>query len=295
MVKSVKYTFQGQTYNLTLNDDTGKYEATITSPQKSSYKEPDHKFGGKIDAEDDAGNITTVDQTHSSLGESLKIRVIEKVAPTISITYPTSGAFITNANPEIRFTVSDSDSGINETSIQLLIDSQPITGEIQKSESGDGYECSYTPDVALDDGSHTITVNVMDNDGNSANEQTQSFTIDTTPPTLEITQPTEGLITNSNSVTVIGTTNDITSKPVTLTINGENVEVQPDGSFEKEVSLISGNNQITIIATDKAGKSTTIVRNVILDTGAPVIHSITITPNPVDAGKTFIISVEVTD
>ncbi len=295
MVKSVKYTFQGQTYNLTLNDDTGKYEATITSPQKSSYKEPDHKFGGKIDAEDDAGNITTVDQTHSSLGESLKIRVIEKVAPTISITYPTSGAFITNANPEIRFTVSDSDSGINETSIQLLIDSQPITGEIQKSESGDGYECSYTPDVALDDGSHTITVNVMDNDGNSANEQTQSFTIDTTPPTLEITQPTEGLITNSNSVTVTGTTNDITSKPVTLTINGENVEVQPDGSFEKEVSLISGNNQITIIATDKAGKSTTIVRNVILDTGAPVIHSITITPNPVDAGKTFIISVEVTD
>ena len=38
MVKSVKYTFQGQTYNLTLNDDTGKYEATITSPQTSSYK-----------------------------------------------------------------------------------------------------------------------------------------------------------------------------------------------------------------------------------------------------------------
>ena len=234
MVKSVKYTFQGQTYNLTLNDDTGKYEATITSPQKSSYKEPDHKFGGKIDAEDDAGNITTVDQTHSSLGESLKIRVIEKVAPTISITYPTSGAFITNANPEIRFTVSDSDSGINETSIQLLIDSQPITGEIQKSESGDGYECSYTPDVALDDGSHTITVNVMDNDGNSANEQTQSFTIDTTPPTLEITQPTEGLITNSNSVTVIGTTNDITSKPVTLTINGENVEVQVEKIFNED-------------------------------------------------------------
>ena len=295
MVKSVKYTFQGQTYNLTLNDDTGKYEATITSPQKSSYKEQDHKFGGKIDAEDDAGNITTVDQTHSSLGESLKIRVIEKVAPTISITYPTSGAFITNANPEIRFTVSDSDSGINETSIQLLIDSKPITGKIQKSESGDGYECSYTPDLALDDGSHTITVNVMDNDGNSANEQTQSFTIDTTPPTLEITQPTEGLITNSNSITVIGTTNDITSKPVTLTINEEVVEVQQDGRFEKEISLISGNNKITIIATDKAGKSTTIVRNVILDTGAPVIHGITITPNPVDAGKTFIISVEVTD
>lgn len=28
---------------------------------------------------------------------------------------------------------------------------------------------------------------------------------------------------------------------------------------------------------------------------APVIKSVTLTPNPVDAGKTFIISVEVTD
>ena len=52
---------------------------------------------------------------------------------------------------------------------------------------------------------------------------------------------------------------------------------------------------LTVIATDKAGKSTTVTRNVTLDTGAPTIRSVTMTPNPVDAGKTFIISVEVTD
>lgn len=32
-----------------------------------------------------------------------------------------------------------------------------------------------------------------------------------------------------------------------------------------------------------------------LDTGAPVFKGITLAPNPVDCGKTFIISVEVVD
>lgn len=39
----------------------------------------------------------------------------------------------------------------------------------------------------------------------------------------------------------------------------------------------------------------TVTRKVTVDTSAPVIKSITLTPNPVDCGKTFIIAVEITD
>ena len=67
------------------------------------------------------------------------------------------------------------------------------------------------------------------------------------------------------------------------------------GAFSKVLTLANGDNTITVVATDKAGKSTTITRHVTLDTGAPVIHSVTITPNLVDAGATYIIAVEVTD
>ena len=49
------------------------------------------------------------------------------------------------------------------------------------------------------------------------------------------------------------------------------------------------------MATDSAGKSTTVTRTVKLDTKAPVIKSVTLTPNPVDTEKTVVISVEVTD
>lgn len=36
-VKTVQATINGQTYTLTLNSTSGKYEATVTAPSKSSY------------------------------------------------------------------------------------------------------------------------------------------------------------------------------------------------------------------------------------------------------------------
>ena len=39
-IKAVKAVINGQTYNLTLNSGTGKYEATVTAPAESSYNQP---------------------------------------------------------------------------------------------------------------------------------------------------------------------------------------------------------------------------------------------------------------
>lgn len=236
------------------------------------------------------------------LGESLKLKVKEKVAPVITITYPTASAVITNNKPTITFKVTDDDSGVDPATIGVTVDSgSKITGDkIVKSKVSGGYECTFIPDTALDDGQHTIKVDASDFDGNAATQKAVTFKADTVPPTLNITSPEEGIVTNSASVTVSGKTNDATSSPVKVTIklnsgNAENVSVEDSGTFSKVVTLSPGKNTITIVATDSAGKSTTVVRNITLDTGAPVIHGVTITPNPVDAGKTFIISVEVTD
>lgn len=294
-VKKVQYVFQGQTYDLVLNGSTGKYEATITAPQKSSFSQPDNKYGGSIIATDDAGNSTTVNETHSTLGDNLKIRVLEKVAPVLAIAYPTAGSFITNPTPEISWNVTDSDSGVNPDTIKITIDGTAITSGITKTAITNGYSCKYTPQTALANGSHTVAVNASDNDGNAATAKSVSFTVDTVAPILNVTSPTDGYITNNTKITVSGKTDDATSKPVTVTVNGTSVTVNTDGTFSKEITLVSGSNTIMVVAKDKAGKTTTITRRVTLDTGAPVIESITITPNPVDAGKTFIISVEVTD
>lgn len=83
-VKTAQYIFNGQAYNLTYNSTSGKWEATVTAPGKSSYNQSGHKYGGSVTATDEAGNSTTIDQTHSTLGSGLLLRVLEKVAPTLA-------------------------------------------------------------------------------------------------------------------------------------------------------------------------------------------------------------------
>lgn len=301
-VKTVQAIINGVTTTLTYNKDSGKYEATITAPSKSSYNKEGHYFPVSIKATDDAGNVTTVDDKHASLGDSLKLQVKEKVAPVIAITYPTASASIINNKPTIKWTVTDDDSGVSEASIGITIDSgAKVTGTaIVKKAIENGFQCSYTPETALSDGNHTIKVDAKDNDGNAAVQKAVTFKVDTVPPTLNVTAPVEGLVTNKAACTVTGTTNDATSSPVKLTIKlnsgaEETVAIDPDGSFSKALTLTAGNNTITVKATDSAGKSTTVVRTVELDTAPPVIRSVTLTPNPVDAGKTYVISVDITD
>ena len=301
-VKTVQAIINGVTTTLTYNSSTGKWEATVTAPTTSSYNNNDgHYYPVTIKATDEAGNVTTKNDTDTTLGNSLKLKVKEKTAPVITITYPSASALITNNKPAIAWKVTDNDSGVNSGSIKITIDSgAAITAGITKTAITGGYQCSYTPTTALADGSHTIKIDASDNDGNAASQKSVTFKIDTVPPTLNVTAPAAGLITNKAACNVTGTTNDITSSPVTVTVklnsgSAEAVTVGADGSFSKALTLASGSNTITVVATDSAGKSTTVTRTVTLDTVAPTIKAVTLTPNPVDAGKTYVISVEVTD
>lgn len=299
-VKAVQVVINGQTHTLTYNATTKKYEATITAPSTSSYNQNGHYYNVKVKATDEAGNSVTKDATDATLGSSLQLKVKEKVAPVISITAPSSSAKLTNNKPVIKWTVTDTDSGVNPSTIKLIIDSQTITTGITKTQSGKNYTCSYTPTTALSDGTHIIKVSASDYDGNVATQKSVTFTVDTVPPELSVSAPVDNLVTNQSSLVVKGTTNDVTSSPVTLTIklNGgteQAVEVGSDGSFTKTLTLVTGENTIVITAKDGAGKTSTVTKKVVPDQTAPVIQSVTISPNPVNAGATYTISVEVTD
>ena len=289
-VKTVKASINGQEYTLTYDESSGSYKATITAPSKSSYNNNDgHYYPVSVTATDDAGNSTTVTDTDATFGDDLKLKVKEKVKPTIAVTYPTDSATIT-------WTVTDDDSGIDEATIAIKIDSGTyVTSGITTTATTKGFNCSYKVPTSLSNGSHSFSLKVSDHDGNAATEVVTSFTVDTVPPALTISSPADGLITNNETLTVSGTTNDVTSTPVTVTVNGTPVTVQTNGSFSTTITLKSGSNTITVVATDAAGLKTTITRTVTLDTGAPVFQEITIVPNPVDAGKTYVISVKVTD
>lgn len=302
-VKTVQAIINGVTTTLTFNSSTGKYEATVTAPATSSYNNNDgHYYPVTIRATDDAGNVTTKDDQDAALGGALRLKVKEKVTPVITITSPTASARLTNNKPQIAFTVTDADSGVNPDTVKVTIGGTVITAGIAKTATADGkgFTCTYTPTAALADGSNTVKVDASDYDGNAATQKSVTFIVDTVPPTLSITAPANNLVTNQAACTVTGVTNDATSSPCTVTVKlnsgaAQAVTVGEDGTFSKALTLVAGSNTITVVSTDSAGKSSTVTRTVTLDQMAPTIKSVTITPNPVDAGKTYVISVEVTD
>lgn len=297
-ISSVIATINGQTYNLTLNSSTGKYEATITAPGATSYNLDGGYYNVSVKAVNDAGTSATADGATLA---GLRLVVKEKVAPVITILSPSSGAYVTNSKQPVVFTVTDEagGSGVNLSSVAVKLDNTSVAAStLAHTAITNGYSFTYTPASALSDGSHTVRVTASDNDGNAATAKSTTFTVDTVPPTLNLTAPTDGLITNSASLNVVGSTNDATSSPVTIAIklNGTDqgaITVASNGSFTRAVTLKEGSNTLVVTATDAAGKTSSVTRTVKLDTSVPVISDATITPNPADAGATVVIAVTI--
>lgn len=297
-IKTVKATINGQTYDLTLNSASGKWEATITAPGKTSYNLAGGYYNVSVEATNEAGTEGSAD---ASTVDGLKLVVKETVAPVITIVSPTAGAYVANSKQPVVFNITDETggSGVDISTLVVKQDGTAVAAaNITHTAIANGYSVTYTPSAALRDGSHTVTINCKDHDGNAAAEKSTTYTVDTVPPTLNVTSPADGLITAASSVTVAGTTNDATSSPVVITIslNGTDqgaIPVGTGGTFSKVVTLKKGSNTIIVKAKDAAGKESSVTRTVTLDTSVPKITAATITPNPVDTGKTMVISVTI--
>lgn len=78
------------------------------------------------------------------------------------------------------------------------------------------------------------------------------------PASLSITSPANQFVTHERRIDVLGNTDPDS----TVTVNGVSVLVRGDGKFFDQVSLDPGVNKITVVATSRFGKTTTIVREV---------------------------------
>jgi len=78
------------------------------------------------------------------------------------------------------------------------------------------------------------------------------------PPALIIESPQNQMVLTEQRVDILGKTDS----DATVMINGVNVTVREDGNFFDQVALETGINKLTIVATSRLGKTTTIVREV---------------------------------
>jgi cytoskeletal protein RodZ len=77
-------------------------------------------------------------------------------------------------------------------------------------------------------------------------------------PTLTITTPAQESIVKEKKLDILGSTNP----DATVTVNGVSVTVRSDGRFFTQITAEPGVNTITILATSRFGKTTTVIRKV---------------------------------
>ncbi len=118
---------------------------------------------------------------------------------------------------------------------------------------------SLLNDGSLSDGDYTIYLQGKDKWGNQTELLDVSFTLDTTAPELDITEPLADSNISAESQ-LIGTVNE---DMVTLSYrfnDGEAIEVAiTEGGFAQSfdlTGLLEGENSLTLVATDKAGNVT---------------------------------------
>jgi bacillopeptidase F len=117
------------------------------------------------------------------------------------------------------------------------------------------------PNVPLASGTNTISAKLTDGKGSTSDPSNiVSVIYINTPPKLVVSAPDDNATISGDpgTVTVSGMTDD----NVSVTINGHMVVVNSDDSFSYAYPLNSGDNALTIVATDNAGNQTTVTKKV---------------------------------
>lgn len=76
------------------------------------------------------------------------------------------------------------------------------------------------------------------------------------PPRITLEAPADNTVSSIRKIDLLGATDP----DATVTVNGVSVLVRSDGKFFDQVSLEPGKNTITIIASSRFGKTTTVTR-----------------------------------
>jgi M6 family metalloprotease-like protein len=191
-----------------------------------------------------------------SEGSSIRVDFFggEHVPPVFSNEYPANTSMINNQTPLISINVIDADIGVNISTVVMNVNGGDMN--LIFTPFADGYNIENATTQPFADG-QVVNVSVSASD-HASNTMicNWSFTVDTSVPIVTITSPTNDTTVSTSTIAVTGTATD-DSGVTSLTVNGNSVTIESDGSFTTTVPLTNGVNIITVVATDAAGNTAT--------------------------------------
>jgi Carboxypeptidase regulatory-like domain/Bacterial Ig-like domain/Peptidase M15 len=180
---------------------------------------------------------------------------------------------VASATPTISASYADTGGAIDLTKVTLLLDGANVTAQAKITATG----ISYLPTTALSQGSHLVSLTVLDTAGNQT-QSSWSFVVDNAPPVISAFTPKDisvaiatplisakfsdpsGIDTTKTKLVVDSV--DVTSKIVTT---ADTISYQPT------VALSQGNHTVALTLVDKGGRAVTANWSFQLDSLASVI------------------------
>ena len=266
-IASVELWVDGKRYPMSKDAETPLYTADLPSP-KSSYWQPDGYYNCLLRVVMEDG---VFDEYDGADFPGLRLVVRDTAPPEINPVSP-AGQYLTDLAPGLVFAITDDDPGVDPNSVLLSVDGASVAVTYDETTGRATYA------GALADGLHTAAITATDYDGNFA-ERSVSFTVDTAPPVLTISSPTNGDLIEIKTVTISGTATDETSGIARVTVGGVEVPVT-GGQFSRTLTLPDRQYTYEVAATDRAGHVTRQSVTFTMDGDPPAL---TVT-DPADGG-----------
>jgi hypothetical protein len=166
-------------------------------------------------------------------------------------TKATRTVFLDREPPEIIILRPEAGAYMNSSLITVAVHTNEEATVYVLGEKAAFIEGEYITSVSLSEGLNSIQITARDVAGN-VNTVFIVVGLDTVPPQLTVLEPIEPvLVTKKKTMVIKGTC----EAGANLTINGEPVIVEENGTFVALVKLKVGENSYVIVATDEAGNT----------------------------------------
>jgi hypothetical protein len=228
---------------------------SVTVNNQAVTVNPDGSFSYALTLAAGANIITTI-ATDSAGNQQVDTRTVtyDLSVPVLAVTAPADNS----TTVQSFITVSGTTS---ETSTVTVSNN---SGSAQSAAiSGNGFSAT----VNLVPGVNTIDITATDQAGNTTSaKRTVTYDNNSSKFTLAVTNPAQDITTRSSSLTLKGTVVDATSRVrIRITMDGKTYTPEfDDGAFHQRLTFTKAKlYAITVTATDNAGNSSTVNRNVI--------------------------------
>ncbi len=201
-------------------------------------------------------NFEELDDLRIGPNEVIEIEFMDDEPPDLTVLAPAQDSLYNTTEVEFRGRLSDLHSGISN--FYYTVDG----GESQSLPIEDPWQVL----VNLPEGKLEMAFVAVDLVGNTIRVP-RTVTVDTIPPLIISIDPPDGSVTREYSLLVTGETEPGT----TITVDGEPLDVQPDGSFSGFISLgdDEGEQVTPFHLVDAAGNEATHYYTVFVDRTPP--------------------------